>query len=293
MDAESGAPDRNKIPAAIEDDSCNIVNTEWQRPGVWYAANESDDRSAGEFHIVERDSACISSAAKSYGMPLEHHPDLLLCRLDDLEGGGNIVRYEIIRYRRKNGLPLTGGVSLLEAAVYGMENSPGYFGGYPAPILTPRGTLTRCKRLVNGVFALETDCCQRMIAVCYPIADANFSDYTRMRAELTKYDGQNGIDNTLGYFFFSEQNGALALFELLCEYPQILCNEVIDPVALHNNLWQNHPDYVAMYNRNEQEGLHDCLAQLLRCIGEDVEPVIRPEHLITLTVGTGIDYLNL
>ena len=67
MDAESGAPDRNKIPDAIEDDSCNIVNTEWQRPGVWYAANESDDRSAGEFYIVERDSACISSAAKSSG----------------------------------------------------------------------------------------------------------------------------------------------------------------------------------------------------------------------------------
>ena len=122
---------------------------------------------------------------------------------------------------------------------------------------------------------------------------AALSDYAVSVAEQTEYDREKGIHETLGYLFFPEEHGCLALFELLDEFPQILSNPLIDAAALGNAVWKNHPDYAAIYNREEQEGLHDCLAALLRFLGvEDVEPTAAPERLIRLTVGAGTDYIR-
>ena len=197
-------------------------------------------------------------------------------------------------YRQKNGLPPRDDVPVLDTAVFGMENNPEYFGSYPAPIHTPHGALTRYKSIINGVIALETNEGERMIALCYPIWNAALSDYAVSLAEQTEYDLANNIHKTLGYLFFAETHGCIALFELLGEFPQILSSPLIDAAALGNAVWQNHPDYAAIYNRNEQEGLHDCLAGLLRFLGvEDVEPTASPDRLIKLTLGVGADYLKL
>ena len=208
-------------------------------------------------------------------------------------GGRSVIAYEIARWCVRNDMPTPDGESLLTTAAYAMENNPEYFGSFPAPIHTPRGTMTRYKTIQNGIFALETDACERMIAVCYPIADATFSDFTRQYAELTEYDQQTGLDATLGYTFFPEEHGCLALFELLDGFPEILSSPLIDAAALNNAIWQHHPDYAVMYNREEQEGLHDCLAQLLHFLGaEEIEPNIVPERLIKLTLGIGTEYLT-
>ena len=294
MNTEKNVPVSESFPCDISDDLGTITEIEYQCPGVWYVANEGNGVIAGEYYIVERDAPCISKAAKAYGMFLPNHPELLVYRADDPEHGRNALLYEVAMYRQKNGLPPRDGVPVLDTAVFGMENNPEYFGSYPAPIHTPHGALTRYKSIINGVIALETNEGERMIALCYPIWNAALSDYAVSLAEQTEYDLANNIHKTLGYLFFAETHGCIALFELLGEFPQILSSPLIDAAALNNAIWQNHPEYAAIYNRNEQEGLHDCLAGLLRFLGvEDVEPTASPDRLIKLTLGVGTDYLKL
>ena len=294
MNIENNVTELDDFPYDLSDDFGSIVHAENQCLGVWYVANEGNGVIAGEYYIVERDAPCISKAAKAYGMFLPNHPELLVYRADDPEHGRNALLYEVAMYRQKNGLPPRDGVPVLDTAVFGMENNPEYFGSYPAPIHTPHGALTRYKSIINGVIALETNKGERMIALCYPIWNAALSDYAVSVAEQTEYDLANNIHKTLGYLFFAETHGCIALFELLGEFPQILSSPLIDAAALGNAVWQNHPDYAAIYNHNEQEGLHDCLAGLLRFLGvEDVEPTASPDRLIKLTLGVGADYLKL
>ena len=294
MNIENNVTELDDFPYDLSDDFGNIIHAENQCPGVWYVANEGNGVIAGEYYIVERDAPCISKAAKAYGMFLPNHPELLAYRADDPEHGRNALLYEVAMYRQKNGLPPRDGVPVLDTAVFGMENNPEYFGSYPAPIHTPHGALTRYKSIINGVIALETNEGERMIALCYPIWNAALSDYAVSLAEQTEYGLANNIHKTLGYLFFAETHGCIALFELLGEFPQILSSPLIDAAALGNAVWQNHPEYAAIYNRNEQEGLHDCLAGLLRFLGvEDVEPTASPDRLIKLTLGVGADYLKL
>ena len=293
MNTENTQQAHPALPHDIEDDFGTVTDSEWQCPGVWYVANEGNGRFAGEFYIVESNTPCISDAAKLAGAYLENHPDLLLYRLDDPEGGRGILRYEIARYRKRHGLPLPDGETLLTAAVFAMETNPEYFGSFPAPIQTPRGTLTRYHAIVNGVFVLETDECERLIAVCYPLWDAALTDYTKAYAEQTAYDWEHGIDTTMGYLFFTEEHGCLALFELLSEFPEILSCKQINAPALSNAIWQRHPDYAAQFNRNEQTGLHDALGLLLRAAcGEDVELTGSADRMISYHLDAGTDYLR-
>lgn len=82
--------------------------------------------------------------------------------------GHRIVRYELYKYRLQHGLPLPEQSALRDTAVYGMELHPEYFGPYPVPLHTPRGNTVRHKRLLNGVYWIETDQCRELLAVCYP-----------------------------------------------------------------------------------------------------------------------------
>ena len=294
MNTENTIQDHRAFPHDVTDDLGTIIHTEWQCPGVWYVANEGNGFIAGEYYIVEHDTLCISDAAKLHGTYLANHPDLLLYDLLDPEGGKGIIQYEIARYRKQHGLPLSDDNPLLATAVYAMETNPEYFGSYPAPIQTPHGILTRYQTIANGIFVLETDECERMIAICYPLWDTTLTEYTIAFGEQTAYDRQHGIDNTLGYLFFPVKHGCLALFELLIDAPEILSSPLIDPAALNNAIWQLHPEYAAIYNRGEVEGKHDAFAALLRFLGvEDVEPTVLPERLIKLTMGVGTDYLKL
>ena len=281
------------FPFDIEDDLGSLIDAEFQCPGVYYVANEGDGQYAKEFYVVDRDTHYISDAAKAYGRPLAHHPDLLVYRIDDAEGGKGILKYEIARWRKKQGLSLPEGETLRATALFAMEYNPEYFGSYPAPVWTPRGGMTRYRALANGIFILETDLCERLVAVSYPVWDAALSEYTARLGMQTEDDRRRGIHTTLGCLFFTEQDGCLALFELLPEFPQILESGLVDAAALNNAIWHYHGDYAALFNRGEQEGLHDALSMLLQFIsGEEPDPSVHPEHLIALHLDAGINYLR-
>lgn len=87
------------------------------------------------------------------------------------------------------------------AALYGMEKHPEYFGEYPVPGITPRGYTVRHKKIINGVYWLETDHCEEMLAVCYPIWQADITVPEQNLGEQLEHDRMQGIENTFGYLF--------------------------------------------------------------------------------------------
>lgn len=293
--AENDSADNLHFLRDICDEFGEVRSFKWQCPGTYYINIECDESPvAEEFYLVETSADCISSAAKAYGKPLANHPEILWYRIDDPHGGRAIIQYEIARYRFRVGLPLFNNESLHTLAVYGSELNPEYFGVFPSPILTPRGLTTRYKAIVNGVFALETDRAETMIAICYPIWDANISDYTMKFSEQTATDLRDGIHSTMGYLFFPAEHGALALFELLSEFPQILTSDTINAGALYNAVWFVHPEYAAIYNREEQSGSHDALGLLLRHLyGDDIDLNVSAAHMIKFDLNAGTDYLRL
>ena len=85
----------------------------------------------------------------------------------------------------KNGLSLPEGDSLLSAARFAMLDHPEYFGRYPAPLVTPRGDTARYRELMHGVFSIETDHGETVLAICYPLWTSCLPNSVRHLAEQT------------------------------------------------------------------------------------------------------------
>ena len=201
---------------------------------------------AVEYYIAEKDTKCLSDEAKKYGNALSEHPELLTYRLDEPESGAAIVKYECQKFCISHDLPLPDKDDILTTVVFGRENYPEYFGDYPVPLVTPKGNSLRYERLMRGVYIIETDRGELVIAVAYPIWSCDFSEYTLKRGEKTEYDSTHGIDNTLGYLLFSEHAGALEIYELMQNYEELTKSELIDVPALMNAFWTRYPDYATM-----------------------------------------------
>ena len=153
------------------------------------------------------------------------------------------------RYQIKCHLPeIEDEDSLYTAALYGAEEHPDYFGAFPVPSFTPRGFTVRHKTILNGVYWLETDRCEEMLAVCYPIWKSDISIPEQNQGEQLEYDRMYGIDNTLGYLFFSKQNSVIPLHELSLFYPEIKESSVVDMDALLNEICEFYPEYVTIHN---------------------------------------------
>ena len=203
---------------SLESDLGEILRMEQECPGVRHVvAKRPGNPAAEEYYIVERGTDSISEEAKAYGTPLAHHPELLVYSLDDPQSGATIVGYEIKRHLVKNGLSLPEGDSLLSVARFAMLDHPEYFGRYPAPLVTPRGDTARYRELMHGVFSIETDHGETVLAVCYPLWTSCLPDSVRCLAEQTAHDTEQGIHNTLGFLFFPEDYAQRVLAELSYE----------------------------------------------------------------------------
>ena len=280
------------IPFDIESDVGEIGESEMLCPGLYYVS--AHDPATGlphEYYIAQKSKAPLTEQAQLYGTPMESGDNLLMFSLEDETGGGTVVRYEVERYRARNGLPPLGDESVLVTAEFGREHYPEYFGDYSVPPMTPCGATTRYKRLAAGVFVLETESFERMIAVCHPVWSCDLSDYALARGKLLDTDAHEGLDNNLAYLFFSEIDGCVALFELWRWYNEFMASGLIDREAMMNAIYLNHPQYAVQHNRREQEGLNDVGAQFWRWLGCDAEPEGREENLIRFNMGKGVKYL--
>ena len=250
---------KDDIITAVEEVYGEVFDTEEQCPGVYYLACGPEDRKLGnELLVVERSCPHISDAAKAYGQPFGEN--LLVYDFNNERSGRDVVLYEAYRYLTLHKLPIPDGNSLLSCAASFSDYYPEYFGMIPAPIQTPHGYLTRYITLANGIFALETDTGARLIAIAGLIWSLELEIDTIPLGE--KVAGADAPEE-LTFLFFSEENGCLALFELLGGYDALLSNERLDKRALMNAVWKYHPDYAISHNLREQRGLNSLLGLAL------------------------------
>ncbi len=286
--------EKDEIMLALEDDLGSIIMSQHITPGIYYVSAAMDDETVpNEYYIAERECTELSLEAKRYGQPLENHPEYLCYPAGSPDNGRMVIEYEANRYLKKQGLPLMECESLLAIADYGREYEPEYFGDYPTPLYTPKGLTLRYITFKPGIFLIETDRLDKVLAICYPIWNSEFSDYTKSKGEQFTYDQLCGIDNTEGYLFFAEENACLALFELWPVSQQIEKSKRINAAAMMNAIWKHHPTYAASHNIREQAGLNDGLALLAISLGIDVDLQGSTDNVIPIFEGEGTDYLKI
>ena len=221
-----------------------------------------------EYYLV-LDSAHISKEAKKYGTPLENGQGLVFS-LEQEGSGAKIIEYEIFKYRVLHHLPLPGNETLHGCAIYAAELYPEYFGMLPVPALTPWGYTTRHCALASGIYWVETDQCEEVLAVSHPVWAADLSGSVLRHAHQTDYDTEHGINRTLGYKFFSKRVSCVVIFELLQYHSEWLTDGRVDMSALMNAILEYWPEYAVTFNAHEQAGLNDGAGLFVRSMGIEV-----------------------
>lgn len=249
----------NDLPFDLSAELGEVVAAELKSPGVYYIATRKagDIPECPEVYVVTADAPAISEKARTYGQEFPGHPDLRVYDTLQPKSGRYIIDFEIRRYQIKCHLPeIEDEESLYTAALYGAEEHPDYFGAFPVPSFTPRGFTVRHKTILNGVYWLETDRCEEMLAVCYPIWQGDITVPEQNQGEQLEYDQIHGIDNTLGYLFFSKQNSIIPLYELSLLHSEIEESGVVDVAALLNAICKFYPEYATIHNEEEAKFEH-------------------------------------
>lgn len=242
-----------KLPFDLTAELGEVVEAELKSPGVYYLALRNGERYP-EVYVVTKDAPAISEKARSYGQRFPGQPDLCVYDLHQPGSGRCVIDFEMLRYRMKRHLPeIETEDSLQTAALYGAEEHPDYFGYFPVPFFTPRGCTVRHRTIMNGVYWLETDRCEEMLAVCYPIWQADITTPEQNLGEQLEYDRIRGINNTLGYLYFPKQGSSIPLYELSLLHPEVAESGVVDMSALMNAIYELYPEYVKMYHEGEAE----------------------------------------
>jgi len=208
-----------------------VQHVEIISPGVYFLI-AGDNLEHTEVYVVMEDAPAISKEARSYGEEFSDNPGLRVYPLHQKGSGKHIIDFEVRRYQMKCHLPVDESEdTLLSLALHGMEEYPDYFGAFPVPFHTPRGCTVRHKALLNGVFWLETDRCEEMLAVCFPIWEGDITIPEQNLAERLAYDWLQGIDNTLGYLCFPKHSSCIPRDELCKLHPQIDKSGAVDIAA--------------------------------------------------------------
>lgn len=282
----------DELPFDVPDELGEVIDFQVECPGVYYIATHNEEEGslfAREYYVVTDKATMISDKAKTYGQQLGDD-SLLFYDLNNAHSGKYIIDYETLQYKIQNKLPLPEGYSIHEIAVFGRELHPEYFGPFPVPQLTPWGYTMRYKVLTNGLYWMETDTCQNVLAVCYPMQDT-LSEYAVKLSRKTEYDAQHGLDTTMGYLFFSEKDSCVPLFELL--EPHAAWKKEVKIPALMNAVSEYHQLYTLKHNFEEGMGWHDYLSRFICTLyDKDYESQFSPEHVISSCEQAGTKFLE-
>lgn len=271
----------------LENEIGSIVEKEMLCPGVYLLTARNEDELIARDYYAVMEKSIIPPEAKAYGQELS---GLWLFPMTDGSEEYKLINYEVAKYRAQNNLPLD--EPLRATAFFAAQSFPDYFGALPIPIYTPRGCTIRHWILDNGIYWLETDQCEELLAVSYPVWSTELSDLTANLGEQTEYDKAHDIEETLGYIFFPAKVSCIPLYELMRTRPE-WDGTIIDRRALMNAIWSSYPDYALEINKLEQLGQNDLVAETLKTLGIDVEPNISPDSLLVLYPDAGKDFLLL
>jgi len=147
----------------------------------------------------------------------------------------------------RKGEPLPEGESLNDFAYYAAENQPDYFGEYPAPEYTPYGYSVRYLKFLNGVFWIETETGEELLAVCALIAENDLSKY----AYQLKEDVSDAALSKCRYAFFSKQNSCVPLYETMEEHKDFK-SDMIRKDCLMSAVFKHSPAYAVASNIAKQ-----------------------------------------
>ena len=162
----------------------------------------------------------------------------------------------------------------------------------PVPAVTPWGYTTRHRALENRIYWIETDQCEEVLALCHPVWEIELSGGVLSHARQTDCDTEHGMDDTLGYQFFTKKESCVVIFELLRCRPEWLSGGRVDLPALMNAILEYWPEYALSHNFYEQSGLNDGAGLLLRALGIEAELDGSEDRMIALTPGAGTDFLR-
>lgn len=271
-----------------------IVEANVVIPGVYDVVLEQEQEtshSVEEAYIVFKSTINISDTAKRYGEEIQSYPGFLVYMESCGKNPRYIIGYELLRYKILHHLPLPENETIRDIAAYGTEMYPDYFGFYPVPISTPWGCTTRHRTIANGLYWLETEQCQRGLAISFPRYD-DLSGRARSLAEKfsSNLDSLEGQEPQ--YLFFREADSSVPLFELLFEGPTDREVSSVNKPALMNAIYKNHPEYVAMHNVAEQVGQHDGLGLFLNTLNIPTELRCSADGIIRLFPQAGTEFIE-
>lgn len=281
--------DADRLLSTLESEIGVILSSEEICPGVYFIVAKDDNCILSKEYYVVSETSVIFPKVRAYG---QERSGLRLYSVDTPRSGWRIAAYESRRYLLKSGIPLQDEETLHSFTVSAMEYHPEYFGKYPVPLHTPHGYTLRHREFENGIYWIETDQGEDVLAVCYPIWDAELSKAVLQLGEQTEFDRQKGIHNTLGYLFFSRAASCAALFELMELRPEWDGTLICKP-ALMNVIWKQLPDYAVITNLWEQK-IPGVVTSLMKDLCDiEIEPRLDPKYIIAMSPEAGEKYLLL
>lgn len=197
----------------------------------------------------------------------------------DGECGDHIIRYEIQRYLTLHGYPVLEWDPIKIISLFGAEEEPDYFGTPAPPLHTPHGHMTRYIQMGLGIFFIETDRFEQMLALSNPVWSAELTPTALALAELTEDDKKRGLDQSTEYIFFSRTMCAVPLYELILDnmHPE-LEPFIISKNALIASIWKYNPEYAVIANAREQAGFgtRNLFYQIYKSVGIDIPALEQP-----------------
>ena len=256
----------NYLSALKEEIGANI-NFDECIPGVYYIESIREDGFPQEYYAV-LDTAPIAQKLRDHGKKIE---GMSLFAWDEPASGWRIISYEITKYKIIAGKPPVNEWQFRDAALHAMELHPEYFGMFPVPFHTPRGFTLLYRTLANGIYWLETSECRELLAVCFPIWEAELSFAAKAFGMMIERDKKLGYTESTGYLFFDKETSCVPACELM-ETRRDWEGTVIDRPALMNAIWAFQPVYALHLNGHRSQELDAALAQLLKENGVEAMP---------------------
>lgn len=262
--------ENQKLPFRLSEDMGAILDVELRCPGIYYVTTTGNRGHAGrEHYVVLREAVpdIISPEVLAYGKPIE---DGGYEFEHEVEGSGwELVTFEMERYKVKQGIPFENGENIYASAIYHADKYPGYFGGHIPPRMTPWGLTIRWKKASEGVYFLETDRCEWVLALAQPFWSIDISELAQELGEECEADLQLDAEEAV-YRYFRGDGMAPAIYELLDFKDHCgLLDYIHSKEALETYLYTHCPEYVLQYNATEMSGhgKSDILENLLGVFG--------------------------
>lgn len=215
-------------------------------PGVFYASIIWNSEEYGTEYYIVTEKAPISEQVRKLGTPFQN---ALLFSLE--EECGRLAQYEVSKYKVRNHLPLRAWEDLYVSAVCGAADNPEYYGMLPVPMLTPWGRTLRNRVLANGIFWLETEYEDDVLAMSHPFWNSELTLAAISYGCFSEPDRWAGIEKAMACLFFTKQTSCVPLYELrkgrwnwdglpeldaLLELIRVNCPEYLETEAYKENI---------------------------------------------------------